>query len=405
MSPEIQPDPEALQRQFVSTENAARLLALDLRSKRTEKVVVLATSGPAGAVGLAAARHLFNYGGDVQVFFVGVKDTARQPAAAHLEILDGMRVPLGWIPRPEEIPDVVKGLDGGSVLLAACAAEDAGPRAEAAESEIAALEYPGTRFVRYEGGVEAPVPEADLELPSPPEVALTRDEVRTLDNLAIERHHIPGIVLMENAGWRLAVEAFKAVRSGELPEPLLVLCGRGNNGGDGFVAARHLRAWGIKVEVLLVGGMEPATDDAALNFRLYQDCGGKVKRGMEEDAVPLLVGVLKEAGSLMDALLGTGLKGEIRGLMGDVLTRVSETELPAMAVDIPSGVDADTGKALGPVKKALRTVTFAARKTGFEKAPEISGEVVVADIGAPWYLGPWLASRRAGDEAGEKCGG
>lgn len=400
MSAEIAPAPEALNRFLLSVENSARLAAIEIFSPRPENVAVFSSSGPSGAVGLAAARHLHNFGASVQVFFAGTKDHAREPALTHLDILERMRVPVQWVTFPEKIPEIAAGFSDGTALLAACAAEDGGARSERTESEVAALNYPGARFVRYGDNLETSQPPADLLLPVPPQVPLTRDEVRKLDQVAIERHHLPGIVLMENAGWSLAVHSFRAVKEGLLPEPILILCGRGNNGGDGFVAARHLAGWGVDVKVLLAGDMSPSTDDARANFNIFLGLGQKVMRGYEEDAVLLLKGALEETRSVLDALLGTGLKGAVRGMAADLLGVLSEAGRPALAADIPSGLDADTGEPLGPVAPALRTVTFAAPKVGFREAYDHTGEVLTADIGAPWYIAPWLASLRVDTEGG-----
>lgn len=387
-------DREALGRLLVGIENQARQAALDVHAAQPAAVVIVASAGATGAVGLAAARHLANYGYAVKVLFAGVRDTARAPAAVHLDILESIRTPVRLLTRPEEVAAAVEDVPEDALILATCSADDGDARAEAVESELAAIAHPGVRFVRYEDGLEAPTPSAAVEPPAPPHVPLTRDEVRMLDNLAIERHHIPGIVLMENAGWRLALAVREALEAGVLREPLLVCCGRGNNGGDGMVAARHLAAWGVSIEVLLAGGMQPATDDAALNMQLLRDCGRKVLRSGEADALDMLDAALARAGSLLDALLGTGLSGEVRGLMQTVLARLSACGLPVLAADIPSGLDADTGRPLGPAPRCVCTVTFAAPKIGLQAAGKYTGEVVVADIGAPWYIGPYLASRR-----------
>jgi len=224
------------------------------------------------------------------------------------------------------------------------------------------------------------------------EPAATRDEIRAFDRYAIEVLGVPGVVLMENAGRQIA-EAARAMLA-ECKKPyVVILAGPGNNGGDGFVVARHLAMAGIRAEVALLAPREKIVGDADTNLRVLEAMGPSVRvlagaaRAMLGELRPLLA----EADLLVDGLLGTGTRGEIREPYASAIGAVNDARRPAasprggpvLAIDIPSGLDPDTGKPLGPTVRATKTVTMAAVKVGFRKpgAEQYTGEVVLADIG------------------------
>lgn len=217
--------------------------------------------------------------------------------------------------------------------------------------------------------------------------ALSRRQVRELDRIAIEELGIPGVVLMENAG-RGAAEAILALmRERALAGSVAIVCGRGNNGGDGYVVARHLHAAGLELELLSACPGAALAGDAltmrtiAVRMRLaLRDCDAA-------DAAPRLA----RSALIVDGLLGTGFEGELRA---DALAWVrAQNAAPGVrvALDLPSGLDCDLGRPAPEAVRAELTVTFAAPKIGFarpEAAPFL-GRVVVAGIGAP----PELALR------------
>jgi len=219
---------------------------------------------------------------------------------------------------------------------------------------------------------------------------VTPDEMKRLDAFAIETIGIPGVVLMENAGRAVFEAAYKGLAGRELPA--LVFCGRGNNGGDGFVVARHLINHGIETDVFVVGAISKVKGDALVNLRILRNMDIPINR-VTKKTLPEIRQKLKRCGVVIDALLGTGLSGEVTGLYGEVITLINEAGCPVVAVDIPSGLDGATGKPLGVAVVANVTVTFHLPKKGFENPParRYTGELRVADIGIP--VGPSAAVR------------
>ena len=218
--------------------------------------------------------------------------------------------------------------------------------------------------------------------PPPP---LSAAQIRRLDELAITKYGVPGVCLMENAGLAVARAAEAMHRGLATPAgPIVILCGKGNNGGDGFVAARHLESWGLPLEVwaLAPPGCVPGTD-AQIHRRALEQ-GGLTVRLAGEDRSGLRSS-LEKAGIIIDALLGTGLSGPPRGLVAEVLQWVIEVNKPLLAVDIPSGLDADTGVVHGLCPPAQCTITFGALKRGFflAQGPQMTGRVELYSIGIP----------------------
>lgn len=213
---------------------------------------------------------------------------------------------------------------------------------------------------------------------------LTREQVRQVDQRAIEGLGMSGLVLMENAG-RGCVDVL--CRLG-VPGPVVVCCGRGNNAGDGFVIARHLDLRGYPVKVLLF--TEPASlgGDAAENFRLltHTDVSHVVLSG--ELDVARLDAELASAAWIVDALLGTGARGEPRPPFDVVIDRLNASPARRLAIDLPSGLDCDTGEAATHTFRAEHTCTFVAAKPGLvaEGAAGYIGELHVLDIGVPRRL-------------------
>ena len=215
---------------------------------------------------------------------------------------------------------------------------------------------------------------------------LSRSEVRALDALAAEGFGMPTLILMENAGRGAAEWILSRLESNvESPPTVLILCGPGNNGGDGGVVARHLDLRGIAVKV--VGFSDPADlkGDAAVQWSIVEKSG--LDPMVLTSAEPL-GSLIAEADWVVDALLGTGLTRPVEGLLRDLIAMVNSSGKPVAALDIPSGLDADTGQPLGIAIQAKATLTFVARKIGFDQpgAAEFLGEVIVIDIGAPRVL-------------------
>lgn len=211
----------------------------------------------------------------------------------------------------------------------------------------------------------------------------TAEQMRELDRRAIQEVGIPGILLMENAG-RGAAELIRE-RYGPRPRKVAVLCGRGNNGGDGLVIARHLRNWGWDVRVYLFAPKGEVTGDAKVNLDIWIRMGGEVVEVLGDGAIPSLREDLALREVLVDALLGTGLKDEVKGLMRQAIELVNSLGKPVVAVDIPSGLHATTGKVLGAAVRADLTVTFGLPKVGQVVHPgaDLVGDLRVVDISIP----------------------
>jgi NAD(P)H-hydrate epimerase len=212
---------------------------------------------------------------------------------------------------------------------------------------------------------------------------VTAEQMREIDRRAIHEIGIPGVVLMENAGRGVFEEARKMVEPTD--GVVLVLCGKGNNGGDGYVVARHLINSGYRVEVHLLGTTDKVSGDAAINLAIVQRMGEEINELHDETDVQRVASRAKDAALVIDALLGTGLKGEITGLYAALISAITESRARVLSVDVPSGLDADTGRPLGVAVTAERTVTFQYPKLGFSTAAAepFLGELVVADIGIP----------------------
>ena len=201
------------------------------------------------------------------------------------------------------------------------------------------------------------------------------------DRWAIEDQGVPSLELMEAAGRALG-ESTAAVAG---PGPVRVVCGKGNNGGDGLVAARHLVESGYEVEVLMLWDPETVSADSAVNLRLLEG----VEMFVGEGALARLRG----SGAIVDAVLGTGFEGEPRSPVSEAIEAINSSGCPVVACDIPSGANASTGEARQAVR-AQRTVTFHGLKLGHVLAPgkHLCGEVEVADIGIPAGAPPGRAA-------------
>lgn len=223
-----------------------------------------------------------------------------------------------------------------------------------------------------------------------PSRPLSRAEVREVDRRAIEELGVPGVVLMENAGLGLTrvvlaeLAALGAAAAG--PGPVIV-CGRGNNGGDGLVLARQLELAGWAPRVAFCG--EPArvdrASDGGINLTIVERSGTPLEVCADGPALAALLARWSDAPLLVDALYGTGLAGPLREPGLGLVQALEAAPAPKVAVDLPSGLDCDLGVALGAAVRAVRTVTFVAPKLGFDRgeAARYLGAVEVVPIGCP----------------------
>jgi hydroxyethylthiazole kinase-like uncharacterized protein yjeF len=215
-------------------------------------------------------------------------------------------------------------------------------------------------------------------------VVMSRDEVRAVDSWAINTIGIPGVVLMENAG-RSCAELIKEKLKEVAAPKVCIFCGTGNNGGDGYVIARHLLNSGFEVIVVICGSREKVKGDAKINLDILERLGRPVKQlKLGDGDVPAQVKTFAAgADMIVDGIFGTGLNGQLRDDYKELIECINACDCPILAVDIPSGLDCDTGRPLGAAVRADYTVTFVAVKKGFtsEEAAKYTGEIFVASIG------------------------
>jgi NAD(P)H-hydrate epimerase len=233
---------------------------------------------------------------------------------------------------------------------------------------------------------------------------LSRAQMRAYDQYAVESCHVPGVVLMENAG-RGATDIIEKLLGGDpvAPRPranngaagaaaatarIVVVCGAGNNGGDGFVVARHLLSRGFDVSCFLLGPAEKVTGDARINHDAYIDLGGRcaeVPLGGDASAFGAFEAEIGRATIIVDAIFGTGLARPIEGPLAQVVEIVNKASAHRVSLDIPSGLDADTGMPLGVAVRARDTVTFGCLKIGLltPDGARLAGQVHLVDLGVP----------------------
>ncbi len=214
---------------------------------------------------------------------------------------------------------------------------------------------------------------------------MSRDQVRAFDAWAINGLGISGVVLMENAG-RSCAELIEEKLSAIARPKVCIFCGTGNNGGDGFVIARHLFNRGFTVVVVLCGDRNKIKGDARANLDILEGLGVRVEEmdvDAESDVEGRAASFAQDADMIVDAIFGTGLTGELRDEYKRLIGGINALSCPILAVDIPSGLDCDTGQTLGAAIRADWTVTFVAVKKGFplESAQAQTGEIYVASIG------------------------
>lgn len=230
--------------------------------------------------------------------------------------------------------------------------------------------------------------------PTPPPT-LSVAQARAVDRLAVEELGLPSIVLMENAAINAVaavldyLDAEVGVEPGEAR--VVVLCGTGNNGGDGYAIARHLHNWGVHIHLIAVGDAGKLDGDARVNADVCRCMDLPIHVIVAEGDIDAAGDHLERADILIDALLGTGFRGGgsgVREPMASLIRLINAAEKPVIAIDVPSGMNADTG-AVGDDGQttihAALTVTFVDRKRGYDApaAAALIGRVVVADIGVP----------------------
>lgn len=212
---------------------------------------------------------------------------------------------------------------------------------------------------------------------------VTAEESRQFDHLA-EQAGLPSLVLMENASLRLA-EVLQQHFELDPPKHIVIVSGRGNNGGDGMALARHLHNIGFSVQVFLLADPEQLRGDAAVNYRVASQFGVPIYPVTGANELKQLREPLSRADLVVDALLGTGIKGEVRGLLAEAIALINDCAPRVLSVDVPSGIDSDTGEVCGIAVRADATVTLGAVKVGLVLFPaaEYVGDLFVGSLGIP----------------------
>jgi len=216
---------------------------------------------------------------------------------------------------------------------------------------------------------------------------VSSEQMRNIDKKTIEGAKIPGLELMEKAGRGSAEVALKMLGKNAQDKKVVIFCGRGNNGGDGFVVGRYLFEWGAEVIFYLLGEKEKIMGDAEINLKKAIKMGLPIKEVLNIDDLPKKI----EADLIVDAIFGTGFKGEIIGLDAEAINSINGSRvqrfngLEVLSIDVPSGLNADTGEISNVCVKADRTATMGLPKIGhfFHPGKDYSGEVTVIDIGVP----------------------
>ena len=213
---------------------------------------------------------------------------------------------------------------------------------------------------------------------------LTAEQMREADRRTIEDIGIPSLVLMENAG-RQVVAAMESFYEDLAERNVAIICGKGNNGGDGFVVARTLHQRGIEASVFLVGQVTDVKGDARLNLEILGRLGVTVVEIVDEGQWDLHLSEISSHDLIVDALFGTGLKSALSGIYETVIADINASAIPVVSIDVPSGMSADTSDVIGDCIEASLTVTLGAPKLPLILPPaeQKSGEVVIADIGIP----------------------
>jgi NAD(P)H-hydrate epimerase len=223
---------------------------------------------------------------------------------------------------------------------------------------------------------------------SPTQIRLTRELARELDRRAIEEYGIAGIVLMENAGRGVADVVADLVQYSSDAHHVVICCGKGNNGGDGFVIARHLELRGISTQTFLWASPSQLPADAATNYATAVRSGLDVQVCDIAPALDRFAAACDRTVCIVDALLGTGAQGNPRPPLDDVIREINSQAATVVSVDTPSGLDCNTGRAGSPTVRADVTCTFVAEKQGFttDEARELTGDVRIVQIGTPRKL-------------------
>ena len=210
---------------------------------------------------------------------------------------------------------------------------------------------------------------------------LTSLQAKLFDKIFKERFGISTLILMENAGRAVAEEVLRTLKN---KRRVAIFCGKGNNGGDGFVCARHLLSYGIRPDIFLTGKIKEVKNEARINLDILIRLKQKVIE-IDKKSLEIIKKKISKYDLIIDAIFGIGLKGQIDGFLKDLIEIINFSKVYILSVDIPSGLDADRGKILGCCVKADKTITFLAKKLGMTEGfgRKYCGRILVKDLGVP----------------------
>lgn len=209
-------------------------------------------------------------------------------------------------------------------------------------------------------------------------ISVSGEEMKLIDKYCIKNLGIPGIVLMENA-------ALKVLKNIEMNKynTFVIVCGVGNNGGDGLALGRHLMVQGKKVRFFILGNMDRGSNDFSVNYNIIKNINGDIVHINSDKELSLFKDSIIDSDIVIDSIFGTGLTRNVEGIFKDVILSINKSEKYVISIDIPSGLDGNTGKILGICVKASKTITFQLLKRGLMGMEELAGEIIVEPIGIP----------------------
>jgi NAD(P)H-hydrate epimerase len=365
------------------------------------RVRIYAAPGHTGAAALVCARHLHNQRVPVLVYLAGSKMRLRPIAEkqynAYRELgggsvdLRNVDEALGTLVTLADDELVIDAME--ETFVGERTSGEVGRMCAAIASALQQRDPLGIMELVFDRKYRPPRPRKSEATMDSPAGHVGRRESRMLDSVAAERFHIDGLALMENAGYRAAREAYLMLDNPS-NEAVLIVCGKGNNGGDGFCMARYLGWWGVRVAVVLLGQAGQVIDDARVNLNLMGLADVEFMECEPAEGPEVLGDVAPKVNVIADAILGTGLDRDLRAEYIEIVNLLNSAGKPILAIDIPTGLDCDTGLPLGASIKATRTITFGAPKQAFilEDSWELIGEVIVADISLPPMLLPGYVS-------------
>ena len=211
------------------------------------------------------------------------------------------------------------------------------------------------------------------------------DQMKRIDQLAISKYKIRGVILMETAAQRVAEKAREMLGESLFDKKTVIIAGKGNNGGDAFAAARHLHQWGCPVTMVSLAPFEQIKGEPEIYVGILEQLGVDINCLYREEDLPVIEKLVKEADLVIDGIFGTGIYGDITGFIANVITAVNNSTAKVLSIDIPSGINGSTGQVCSAAVKADETVTFALPKPGLFQYPgaKYAGNISIADIGIP----------------------